>query len=300
MTKSSFFIKILLFSVFLCFGMPKISYGWEPFGGMIVNVTKCECSNNEMVFHTQAAGPSPVMYQPGVSKLYEFKKIEVGEWFLGNVSIDVPCIKQMGPICVSVGSYPLIIMTGTSGSQGDSSSGANPVGSTPTPTPTTPPTPPGTTPGNTPTGGGVNNNANENTPANETQNRQTLSQNGIGVYSSGNCSDCANPSCTCVGGLSDSSMNGVTNLRQQSGSPVTVTGGTEGGHHRGCSGNCVDINHDPSLDNYIQTNAQSTTNTQYGTRYNMADGTTYLFENAGATPMTTGSHIHAEYGPRSR
>jgi len=87
--------------------------GETPFGGFTTYVYPCTCSGNFMIFHTQVAGPSPVMYQPGVSKVYPFSKItDTGVWLLGNLSTNVDC--RSGHHCHTIGTYPMITIVGTS------------------------------------------------------------------------------------------------------------------------------------------------------------------------------------------
>jgi hypothetical protein len=98
----------------------------------------------------------------------------------------------------------------------------------------------------------------QSSPQEDNRVRDILTQSGIPVTSSGNCSDCNNPKCTCVGGLTPEAIAGAQTLRTTcSGATVAVTGGTETGHHYGCGGNCVDFQRGSasgyaSLDNCIQ------------------------------------------------
>ncbi|MEI6287982.1 MAG: pilin [bacterium] len=111
------------------------------------------------------------------------------------------------------------------------------------------------------TGTGTGQPSPNNTPTNETANRSALNNAGVNITSSGNCQDCNNGSCTCVGGLASTAVNSAIRLKQQcTNCVVDVTGGTETGHHYGCNDNCYDIQRKPGeagydkLDQNIQTN----------------------------------------------
>lgn len=56
---------------------------------------------------------------------------------------------------------------------------------------------------------------------------------GIGIHSSGNCSDWNNRRCTSLTNVNSGSIDGIIRFRQVSGCGVTVTGGTEVGHASG-------------------------------------------------------------------
>lgn len=63
--------------------------------------------------------------------------------------------------------------------------------------------------------------------------RQVLAEHGVGVYSSGKCADRANRRCTSLDTMLASAVREVLWLRDNSGCPVLVTGGTEVGHAKG-------------------------------------------------------------------
>ncbi|WP_064741773.1 hypothetical protein [Hamadaea tsunoensis] len=60
-----------------------------------------------------------------------------------------------------------------------------------------------------------------------------LAAAGITWWSSGNCSDRGNPNCTSFQYLRTSTLDGVITLKQASGCPIMITGGTETGHGNG-------------------------------------------------------------------
>jgi hypothetical protein len=60
-----------------------------------------------------------------------------------------------------------------------------------------------------------------------------LSAAGIGIRSSGNCSDRNNGTCTSLEQVNDASIAGAITLKNASGCALTVTGGTETGHADG-------------------------------------------------------------------
>lgn len=103
------------------------SLGQIPFGGTIVTVIPCLASGNYMITQIPAAGPAVVMYQPGISRLYSYFQLTPGSWILGNTAGMVPCLKLVPfpPFVISLGTYPLITIVGTSGTGMTSSSGTS-------------------------------------------------------------------------------------------------------------------------------------------------------------------------------
>jgi len=63
--------------------------------------------------------------------------------------------------------------------------------------------------------------------------RNLLKANGIGIYSSGNCTNRYNETCTSFEQIWSGTINGVINFKKGTGCAVTVTGGTETGHSGG-------------------------------------------------------------------
>lgn len=136
MIKNIFWLSLV--GVILFF--PSTSFAqFTPFGGFSVSVIDCDVSNNFLITNLPAvAGPAMIIYQKGISKLYEYRKIEEpGNWLLGNVSFPVPCVKEIAGDPIYLGSYPLIVIVGTSdkgrssgegggGSGGGGGGGSNP------------------------------------------------------------------------------------------------------------------------------------------------------------------------------
>ncbi|SCK12434.1 hypothetical protein H181DRAFT_00738 [Streptomyces sp. WMMB 714] len=60
-----------------------------------------------------------------------------------------------------------------------------------------------------------------------------LDNAGIGIRSSGGCSDRNNPTCTSLEQVNSASIDGAITLKGASGCALTVTGGTETGHADG-------------------------------------------------------------------
>lgn len=87
--------------------------------------------------------------------------------------------------------------------------------------------------------------------------RKQLTEAGIGIESSGNCSNQDQTNCTSLEGIPQSTVTKLINLKQQcekSGGTcnITVTGGTEAGHQTHGSGRpAVDIRFDQKTADYI-------------------------------------------------
>ena len=130
--------------------------------------------------------------------------------------------------------------------------------------------------------------------------REQLSQAGISVNRTNGCYDReGNPityqqysrkygeGCTTVGGLPKLAIDKVTALKRDcEGCDVTITGGSESGHDTHGHGKAIiDLRKDTRLDSYIISQAISRKRTNYGMKYIMSDGSTYLDENVkGGTP----------------
>lgn len=232
--KATFFVLIFFGGILLF--PPIFAEATTPFGGKIIQVKYCNCSNNWLIRYRKTSGfmPDSLSFRLGVSTLYPYDQIYLtGMEILGiTISPDL-CVR--GHHCHNVTPTSLIKMVGTSGpghlagSGSSAFSGSSSTGSV----------------NNNISGsgyGGTDNNSQLNTTANEANNRQQLGQNGINVTSSGGCQDCSNRTCTCVGGMTQPAMTDAENLKQQCPScQVDVTGSTEYGHHDGCGGNCFDL-----------------------------------------------------------
>ena len=289
-----FLLKIIIFSllVIVIFGFfprqTEATAGETPFGGFSILVIKCLFSNNYLIFHLPAAGPSPIIYQPGVSRLYEFSKIkDPGNWLLGNVSTNIPCS--------GFGSFPLITIVGTSdpakqahsslsnttssGTSGgsDTSSGYQENPTTPNPSRSTGPG------GETPAENGES----------EAETRADLRANGVQIAPD------LSPTLSPVSKLPNNAIAGAEDLAQDCGPScnVMVTSGARQvgnpiapGEH-GTGQPVFDLNKDPGLDNYISNNASQNWTDSSGTHYVMPNGDEYLDENYGNTGGT-GAHWH--------
>ncbi|CAH1776914.1 unnamed protein product [Owenia fusiformis] len=89
--------------------------------------------------------------------------------------------------------------------------------------------------------------------------RSMLSREGIGISSSGRCSNRYNPRCTSLEQIRRKTITGTINeLKRPSRCPMTVTGGTEVGHARGTyshwNGFKIDLGLNSCLNNYIRAN----------------------------------------------
>lgn len=63
--------------------------------------------------------------------------------------------------------------------------------------------------------------------------QQKLTDAGIEISSTGDCSDRTRRVCTSLHGIQSEAINGIIALKNSSGCPLTVTGGTEVGHEPG-------------------------------------------------------------------
>lgn len=83
---------------------------------------------------------------------------------------------------------------------------------------------------------------------------------GIGISSSGNCSDRNNRSCTSLEQIRCRSIDGIVALKQSSGCGITITGGTEVGHaggtHSHWNGYKIDFSLNACINGYIQRSFQ--------------------------------------------
>jgi hypothetical protein len=81
---------------------------------------------------------------------------------------------------------------------------------------------------------------------------------GIGIVSSGGCSNRNNGRCTSLDTIRVQTINGIIAFRRRTGCTVTITGGTETGHAGGefshWNGFKVDIGLNDCVNNFIQRN----------------------------------------------
>lgn len=106
--------------------------------------------------------------------------------------------------------------------------------------------------GGTPDGGGTS------TYLSDAEARAMLTNAGIPVVSSGNCTDRNTSTCTSLEQIRRNTINGTIKFKQASGCAVTVTGGTETGHSGGTyshwNGYKIDISRTTCVTNYIKAN----------------------------------------------
>jgi len=116
--------------------------------------------------------------------------------------------------------------------------------------------------------------------------RGVLTNAGIRVVSSGNCSDPTNKTCTSLTGMREDTVNQVVNIKNACPScGITVTGGTETGHAGGSTshsaGYKVDLDDTPQLDTYLKqtlTRDGSRAGAHGGERYRDKCGNEYVRE----------------------
>lgn len=79
---------------------------------------------------------------------------------------------------------------------------------------------------------------------------------GIGIYSSGACFTRTNSRCTSLDQVNSGTIDKIITLKQASGCPITITGGTEVGHASGTyshwNGYKLDITPNACIDGYIK------------------------------------------------
>lgn len=86
----------------------------SPFGGMVTSVFYCSCSNNFRLTVSPPVGGT-FMYVPGATIVYEYHRIPVaGVWLLGLYGSSAQCLVPALKGCMTLGSHPMIEMTGTS------------------------------------------------------------------------------------------------------------------------------------------------------------------------------------------
>ncbi|MFI6604060.1 hypothetical protein ACIBHX_48205 [Nonomuraea sp. NPDC050536] len=108
---------------------------------------------------------------------------------------------------------------------------------------------------------------------------------GVRAKSSGHCTDRRQSSCTSLEAVRTSTITSIIALRQESGCPILVTGGTESGHAPGRyshgQGYKLDITHNTCIDHYI-TNSQSRSGVRGdgSTVYRTPTGTVFASESS--------------------
>ncbi|KAG9121884.1 hypothetical protein FRC07_001971 [Ceratobasidium sp. 392] len=108
-------------------------------------------------------------------------------------------------------------------------------------------------------------------------------QCGVGVTSSGGCTDKDKPNCTSLQGIRCGTVNGVCTFKSASGCATIITGGTETGHAGGtyshANGYKVDIRKSSCVTSYIHKNFKRNGNCPGGyPRYDSSAGNRYCDE----------------------
>ncbi|WP_443076349.1 hypothetical protein [Streptomyces sp. NBC_01716] len=105
-----------------------------------------------------------------------------------------------------------------------------------------------------------------------------LGNAGIGIRSSGGCSDRNNPTCTSLDQVNSATIQGAITLKGATGCAMTVTGGTETGHASGTyshwNGYKLDFAMSSCLTNYIT----GTFTSIGGSKWQSASGNVYYNE----------------------
>lgn len=103
---------LLIFSTVCFLLIPFQSQAQVPFGGKIAWVQPC-FNGNFLINILPVAGSPQMVYQPGVSRLYDYGQIlTVGVNVLGLTTVPVPClIWPFPPVIITA---PMIFMVGTS------------------------------------------------------------------------------------------------------------------------------------------------------------------------------------------
>lgn len=112
------FAVILVFALVATIGLVvwngRDAQAATPFGGRVTTVVFCTCSLNFLLTVSPPVG-GMFIYEPFSTVVYEFHRIPVvGVWLLGLRSSATSCTVFVGKGCASLGSYPVIQMTGTS------------------------------------------------------------------------------------------------------------------------------------------------------------------------------------------
>lgn len=135
------------------------------------------------------------------------------------------------------------------------------------PAPVSSPTPSPTTTGSTTSGGSTTATPSRSTRLSDATARAMLAQNGISVYSSGNCTVRTQSNCTSLDTITAGVVYDTIQLKKRSGCKVLVTGGTETGHASGTyshwNGYKIDINDAACLSTWIPKNGTNVAPAKY-------------------------------------
>ncbi len=90
----------------------------EPFGGLSYSITDCDCTGNFAIYFNDLTQPTPItlplIYEPGVTILYDFGEILVpNRWILGTWQPVGSC-RGLDKFCTDVPTAGTMYMVGTS------------------------------------------------------------------------------------------------------------------------------------------------------------------------------------------
>ncbi len=121
---------------------------------------------------------------------------------------------------------------------------------------------------------------------------QALSSKGISTSSSGNCNDQNNKTCTSLNGIPKATIEDVIRLKEGTGCPVTVTGGTEVGHKSHGTGlPVVDLSENTCLEQYFSQNKP----VGYDVTKICADGTSQAASYNCGSYVEAQAHFHIQF-----
>jgi hypothetical protein len=121
---------------------------------------------------------------------------------------------------------------------------------------------------------------------------QALSSKGISTSSSGNCNDQNNKTCTSLNGIPKATIEDVIRLKEGTGCPVTVTGGTEVGHKSHGTGlPVVDLSENTCLEQYFS----QTKPVGYDVTKICADGTSQAASYNCGSYVEAQAHFHIQF-----
>lgn len=113
---------------------------------------------------------------------------------------------------------------------------------------------------------------------------------GVTWSSTGDCNDRDNPHCTSFSGLRQDTVDGAVTLKEASGCPVHITGGTETGHAGGSkshgNGWKLDFRLNSCLDDYVTSAFTYTGERGDGPIYTSGSGNVYVLENSSHWDVT--------------
>lgn len=105
-----------------------------------------------------------------------------------------------------------------------------------------------------------------------------LSDAGIGIRSSGGCSDRNKPNCTSLEQVNSATIDGAITLKGASGCALTVTGGTETGHADGQYSHWNGYKLDFAMTSCLSSYVKNTFSSIGGNKWKSASGNIYFDE----------------------